>query len=201
MELGTSINTSRIARVAYSPPRLWTPTEGPSGLLVVPQPRLLLAVVGRHVMAVGSNRLAPWKRRETAVTLDGLITISASRRSEPSRVIGHPDLASGSSVRQGDTLYVSIAEAVYRQTRGEEAEVHFASTAEDDAALAGFRARARRRWESDHLPDGWTRPLPPPKQKIPRAKDDELPHELRALAEEIRAKQTLRPEDAHETGG
>ena len=28
-------------------------------------------------------------------------------------------------------------------------------------ALADLRSRARHRWESDRLPDGWTRPLPP----------------------------------------
>jgi hypothetical protein len=140
----------------------------------------------------------PWGRREASVTLGGLIVISASRRSEPARVIGHPDLASGTSVRQGDSLYVSVAEAIYRQGQGEEVEIHLTPDPEDKEALAGFRARARRRWESDRLPDGWTRPLPPPspKEEAPRGKDDEdLPEELRALAEQIRAKAATRRRD------
>ncbi len=113
-------------------------------------------------------------------------------------MIGHPELASGTSVRQGESLYVSIAEAIYRQGQGEEVEIHFAPSAEDDQALAGFRARARRRWEGDRLPDGWTRPLPPPapKDEAPPARGgDDLPEELRTLAEQIRAKAATRPAD------
>lgn len=184
---------------------LWTPERGPSGLLVVVRPRPLLAVVGHRVVECGSARAhggadaAAQRRETTSVTLGGLIIISTTTRSEPTRVIGHPDLATGASVRQGDTLYVSVAEAVYRQGQGDEVDIHLISTPEDDAALAGFRARARKRWEDDRLPDGWTRPLPPPRTETPlvRPKEepprsgsdfDDLPEELRALAEQIRAK-------------
>jgi hypothetical protein len=58
--------------------------------------------------------------------------------------------------------------------------------------LAGVRQRARRRWEGDHLPDGWTRPLPPaPNPDRSRGlsrKSGELPDELRALADRFRSK-------------
>jgi hypothetical protein len=105
--------------------------------------------------------------------------------------VGHPDLASGASVQRGDTLYVSVAEAIYRESRGEEVELHLTPTDEDGEALADLRARARHRWESDRLPDGWTRPLPP---QQPAVNDKErsignLPEELRAIAERIRAKE------------
>jgi hypothetical protein len=112
-------------------------------------------------------------------------------------VIGHPDLASGASVQRGETLYVSVAEAVYRESRGEEVEVHLLPTPEDNEALADLRSRARHRWESDRLPDGWTRPLPPaPVQQVPSPKDSqgsgELPEELRALAAQIRCREERR---------
>lgn len=125
------------------------------------------------------------------MTLGGLVVISAARRSEPTQVIGHSDLASGASVQHGDTLYVSVAEAIYRQSRGEDVDIHLTSTPADEEALSGFRARARRRWESDRLPDGWTRPLPPPSPKDEPQRDlEEFPEDLRALAAQFRAKST-----------
>lgn len=193
-------------------PTLWTPERGPSGLLVVACARPLLAVVGHRVVectsawAHGSAGADDHRRERTSVTLGGLIIISTNTRSEPTQVIGHPDLATGASVRQGDTLYVSVAEAVYRQGQGDEVDIHLISTAEDDAALAGFRSRARKRWEDDRLPDGWTRPLHPPvprteapltarpKEEPPRPGGDfdDLPEELRTLAEQLRAKSAAR---------
>ena len=112
--------------------------------------------------------------------------MSSSRKREPNRIIGHPDLASGASVQRGETLYVSIAEAVYRESRGEEVELHFLSTEEDNDALRELRVRARSRWENDRLPDGWTHPLPPP---TPKTIDSGLSEELRAAREEFLLRQ------------
>lgn len=112
--------------------------------------------------------------------------MSSSRKREPARTIGHPDLASGASVQRGDVLYVSIAEAVYRESRGETVELHFESTEEDNDALRELRVRARNRWENDRLPDGWTRPLPLP---APSPKKTSIPEELRALVEELNSRQ------------
>ncbi|GAB4461834.1 MAG: hypothetical protein OHK0029_27720 [Armatimonadaceae bacterium] len=105
-------------------------------------------------------------------------------------MIGHPDLASGASVQRGETLYVSVAEAIYREGRGEEVEVHLIPTPEDDEALADLRSRARHRWENDRLPDGWTRPLPPREEQKPVKKENEIgiSEELRTLAEQLRTK-------------
>ena len=131
------------------------------------------------------------------MTLGGLVIVGNSRQKEPTRIIGHPDLASGASVQRGETLYVSVAEAVYRESRGEEVEVHLTPTPEDNEALADLRSRARHRWESDRLPDGWTRPLPPLPTQQPSPKDaqgnaEELPEELRALAERLRSREERR---------
>lgn len=125
--------------------------------------------------------------------LGGLVIMSGSRHKEPTQVIGHPDLASGASVQRGDTLYVSVAEAIYRESRGEPVEVHLTPTAEDNAALSDLRARARHRWENDRLPDGWTRPLPPTKeQQVPMPKEvmgsSRLSDDLRRLAEDIKTR-------------
>jgi hypothetical protein len=180
--------------------RLWTPASGPSGLIVVPRPRPLIAVVGGHVMevhrsndGVSDSGATAFAGRLRQVMLGGLVIVSNSRQKEPTRVIGHPDLASGASVQRGETLYVSVAEAIYRESRGEEVEVHLTPTPEDNDALGDLRTRARQRWENDRLPDGWTRPLPPLEQQLPSPSKENslemLPEELRELAERIRAKE------------
>lgn len=169
-------------------PGLWIPGNGPSGLLAIVRTPPLVAVVGNRVLPVEDGRVLPVTRRETSVTLGGLVIINATRRSEPVRVIGHPDLASGTSVQHSDTLYVSVAEAIYRQRQGEEVEIHLSPSPEDEEALSGFRTRARRRWEGDRLPDGWTRPLRPYPEKTEESFDDGVPEELRPLADRIRAK-------------
>jgi hypothetical protein len=186
-------------------PRLWTPAEGSSGLVTAVCREPLLAVVGGRVWETrntshrdGITRagVEPVRRGEgRPVTLGGLVIMSGARQKEPTRVIGHPDLASGASVQRGDTLYVSVAEAIYRESRGEYVEIHLTPTAEDNAALADLRARARHRWENDRLPDGWTRPLPPTKeQQIQMPKETgmgaaRLSEELRRLAEDIKARE------------
>jgi len=158
----------------------------------------MLAVVGGQVFAteITTTGERPGRSRGEGrpVTLGGLVIMSGARQKEPTRVIGHPDLASGASVQRGDTLYVSVAEAIYRESRGEYVEVHLTPTAEDNAALADLRSRARHRWENDRLPDGWTRPLPPTKeQQLPTPKEvigtSRLSDELKRLAEEIKARE------------
>ena len=185
---------------------LWTPDTGlASGLIVVAHQKPLALVVGGRIIerkrngdSAGSAGVGSG-RRGWQVTLGGLVIVSNTRQKEPTRVVGHPDLASGASVQRGDVLYVSVAEAIYRETRGEDVEVHLIPTKEDGEALADLRSRARHRWDSDRLPDGWTRPLPPPTSalvKTPREKSldtgpagkDGLPDDLRELAERIRAK-------------
>ena len=168
--------------------RLWTPAQGASGLIVVARPALSL-VVGGRILEIGQGELSGGRLRQ--VNLGGLVIVSNTRQKEPTRVIGHPDLASGASVQRGDALYVSVAEAIYRETRGEEVEIHLAPTPEDAEALSDLRVRARNRWENDRLPDGWTRPLPPmPKPgKDQSIEGGEMPDELRVLADRIRAKE------------
>lgn len=132
------------------------------------------------------------------MTLGGLVIVSNTRHKEPSRIVGHPDLASGASVQRGDTLYVSVAEAIYRETRGEEVEVHLTPTPEDAEALGDLRTRARHRWESDRLPDGWTRPLPPPQERPTPSKEQSvggLSDDLRMLAERLRSKEVEAQDD------
>ena len=129
------------------------------------------------------------------MNLGGLQIVGTTRQKEPARVIGHPDLASGASVQRGDTLYVSVAEAIYRETRGEAIEIHLTPTPEDNEALSDLRQRARHRWDSDRLPDGWTRPLPAqpvaPRQPTPDKERSlgAMPEEVRALAERFRVKE------------
>lgn len=174
--------------------RLWTPAQGLSGLILEVRRRPLAVVFGGYIydtsVELGSQ---PRTGRVRLVTLGGLVIVGNARQKEPTRIIGHPDLASGASVQRGETLYVSVAEAVYRESRGEEVAIHLIPTDEDREALSDLRVRARHRWESDRLPDGWTRPLPPAPQK-PSPKDvpgsiEDMPEELRALAERIRAKE------------
>ena len=172
---------------------IWTPDQGASGLIVVARPRSLLAVVGGRVLGVVRQEPdGPIRGRVHQVTLGGLIIPTNSRQKEPSRVIGHPDLASGASVQRGETLYVSVAEAIYRESRGEEVEIHLTPSGEDAEALSDLRTRARNRWDNDRLPDGWTRPLAAPViPPFPKEKtlDDELPNDLRELAARIRGKE------------
>lgn len=186
--------------VVLEAPRLWTPAQGVSGLVVVAQQsRPLLAVTsGGNIVSQVSSGSAGFQGRVRSVTLGGLGSLSSTRQKEPTRVIGHPDLASGASVQRGETLYVSVAEAVYRESRGENVEIHLTPTDDDVSALADLRVRARQRWENDRLPDGWTRPLPPPpsEEDKPDGKlalgEDDLPDDLRRLAEQIRAREELR---------
>ncbi len=132
------------------------------------------------------------------MTLGGLVIVSSARQKEPTRVIGHPDLASGASVQRGETLYVSVAEAIYREGRGETVEVHLTPTEEDANALGDLRIRARQRWDNDHLPDGWTRPLPPPTpSKDESIGADGLSDELRALADQFCSKADHAAHEAH----
>ena len=209
--------------------RLWTPTQGTSGLLYLPPPQPLLAVVGAYVVEVpqatpnalggllqrvlsggltGSGHDIPYSeategsrdftRRLRQVTLGGLVIVSSSRQKEPTRIVGHPDLASGASVQRGNTLYVSVTEAVYRESRGEEVEIHLHPDGNDYEALDDLRVRARHRWDNDRLPDGWTRPLPPPpatlKVSSKEASIEGLSDDLRSLAERFRAKADDRDE-------
>jgi hypothetical protein len=122
------------------------------------------------------------------VTLSGLIIPTNSRQKEPTLVIGHPDLASGASVQRGDTLYVSVAEAIFRESRGEAVDIHLTPTDADTDALSDLRVRARHRWDNDRLPDGWTRPIAAPRTPAPsdKAFGESLPDDLRALADRIR---------------
>jgi len=170
--------------------RLWTPDQGTSGLILIPPPRRLAAVIGGRVVTVGAPARETPPVEPLRRTQGGLIIVSSSRKREPNRIIGHPDLASGASVQRGETLYVSIAEAVYRESRGEEVELHFVSTDEDNEALRELRVRARSRWENDRLPDGWTRPLQHP--PTPKTIDTGLSEELRAAAEEFLARKRQR---------
>jgi hypothetical protein len=165
--------------------RLWTPDCGPSGLLLICRPTPLSAVLGGRIVEVNMATRSLFTSRRASIE-GGLILMSTTRKKEPTRVVGHPELASGASVQRGDTLYVSIAEAVYRESRGEEIELHFVPTADDEEALRDLRVRARNRWENDRLPDGWTRPLPRPTPKT--AAEGELTAELRAVREELRAR-------------
>ena len=190
---------------------LWTPDSGASsGLLVAVKNKPLAIVIGGQIIERGNaHRETQNAARETGrgwhATVGGVIIMSSMRHKEPTRVVGHPDLASGASVQRGDILYVSVAEAIYRETRGENVEVHFEPTPADNHALLDLRSRARHRWDSDRLPDGWTRPLPPPHaglQKTPQEKSldtasaadtsatskNGLPDNLREIAERFLAK-------------
>lgn len=60
-------------------------------------------------------------------------------------------------MRKDDTLYISISEAIYRQRQGEDVELHFTPTDEDETTLAYTKEQVWKQWEADTLPDGWTR--------------------------------------------
>lgn len=200
--LGTSLSHTNLVVPATvrneATLRLWTPAQGRSGLVVVARAPSLAAVVAGQIVEVetgfGQTGSHAYGGRVIPVNLGGLQIVGSSRQKEPARVIGHPDLASGASVQRGDILYVSVAEAIYRETRGENVEVHLTPTAEDNEALSDLRQRARHRWDSDRLPDGWTRPLPtqPVVPRTPAPDKDRsvgvLPEDLRALAQRIQAK-------------
>ena len=81
-----------------------------------------------------------------------------TQRKKPKFIIGHPELASGAHFYQGDILYLSVAEAIYREQQGEIIEIVLHPTDEQTHALDELRAQAHRRWANDRLPDGWTRP-------------------------------------------
>jgi hypothetical protein len=175
-------------------PRIWTPPQGGAGLILIARPQpLSLVIGGRIVERSGTGALElpptvhPGAGRQLQRTPGGLIIVSSARRREPTRIVGHPDLASGASVQRGETLYVSIAEAVYKESRGDTVELHFTPTEEDNEALKDLRVRARNRWENDRLPDGWTRPLPPPTPKSDAV--DGIPDALQDVYEEMLAKQ------------
>ena len=199
---------SGLAVVEQTAPTLWTPSQGPSGLLIIPLTPLN-AVIGGRIIQVRSASLedsaGEWAgaegfaRRVARVTLGGIVIVSNARQKEPTKIVGHPDLASGASVQRGDTLYVSVAEAVYRQSRGEEVEIHLAPNDNDQEALTDLRRRARQRWENDRLPDGWTRPLPTRPSVSPMLSKENslepLPEELQELAARIRGAKPQRDDD------
>jgi hypothetical protein len=84
--------------------------------------------------------------------------MAAPQRREPKYIIGHPELAAGAHFYHGETLYLSIAEAIYREKQGEVVTIVFEPTQEQIHVLDDLRAQAHRRWANDRLPDGWTRP-------------------------------------------
>ena len=190
---------SGLAIVRQSAPRIWTPAQGASGLLIVPPSPSLSAVIGGRIIDLGAagpgnarQAAEEITRRVAQVTLGGIAIVSNARQKEPTKIVGHPDLASGASVQRGDTLYVSVAEAVYRQTRGESVEIHLSPDEDDQEALTDLRRRARQRWENDRLPDGWTRPLAARPATQPSASKEDslepLQEELQELADRFRAR-------------
>ena len=74
------------------------------------------------------------------------------------RVIGHPDLSCGRTHATRGVLYISIPEAIARERRGEDVEIHLHPTPEDEANLAKFRRAERLHWADDYGSkfDGWT---------------------------------------------
>ena len=199
LDLGTYTIENRVSGLAVVQrpgPRLWTPSQGPSGLLIVPALPALNVVFGGRIIEVNSatpgdpTGADTFARRVARVMLGGIVIVSNARQKEPTRIVGHPDLASGASVQRGDILYVSVAEAVYRESRGEDVEIHLAPSDDDHEALTDLRRRARQRWENDRLPDGWTRPLPSKSPASPMVSKENslepLPDELRELATRFR---------------
>jgi len=168
--------------------RLWLPDHGPSGLIVVARARPLALVVGGRIVEAVSEPLQDPARTPAALhesrSAGGLVILSRSSRREPTRIVGHPDLATHARFRRGDTLYISVAEAVHRERLGEDVEIHFEPDEDDREALASVALKARRQWEGDQLPDGWMRPRhAPPTTKFPANEREES---LQGLADAIR---------------
>ena len=138
--------------------RLWTPDHGPSGLIVVAKARPLILVMGGQLI---ENTPAPIETarplRETR-SPGGLIILRKGSDEPRTRVVGHPDLAINTRYRRGQTLYVSVSEAVWRESQGEDVEIHFEPDDDDRSALSDIQDKVRRRWDNDRLPDGWTGP-------------------------------------------
>lgn len=160
---------------------IWTPEQGASGLIIIPKPTPILLVSGGRIQSWTPRTVEPNLTPSPPPSLDvqrtsGGILIVKQRRSSPKRIIGHPELATGATVRKDDTLYVSLSEAIYRQNQGEEVELHFTSTQEDDNTLAYTKEQVWKQWESDTLPDGWTRPRSN-RPRLPTEKVDTQPYQ------------------------
>jgi hypothetical protein len=142
---------------------IWTPEQGASGLIIIPKPTPILLVSGGRIQTwtpqPSLQTSTPVSSNEVNVhrTASGILIVK-NRPSRPRRVIGHPELANGARVQKDDTLYVSLSEAIYRQNQGEDVEMHFASTPDDDKTLAYTKEQVWKQWDNDRLPDGWTRP-------------------------------------------
>ena len=114
--------------------QIWTPRQGASGLIIIPKPTPILIVTGGRVHSwtpQQTRATEPSATVELHRTTGGILYVK-QRSAKPRRIIGHPELAMGATVRKDDTLYVSISEAIYRQHQGEDVELHFTSTSEDD---------------------------------------------------------------------
>lgn len=141
---------------------IWTPDHGASGLIIIPKPTPILLVSGGRVQTWVPRTAQPAATQAPTNAVDiqqttGGIFIVKHRPAKPRRVIGHPELATGATVRKDDTLYISISEAIYRQRQGEDVELHFTPTDEDETTLAYTKEQVWKQWEADNLPDGWTR--------------------------------------------
>jgi hypothetical protein len=140
--------------------QIWTPEQGASGLIIIPKPTPILIVTGGRVHSWTPQQVSPTEPTapvELHRTSGGILIVK-QRPAKPRRIIGHPELAMGATVRKDDTLYVSISEAIYRQHQGEEVELHFTSTSDDDITLSYTKQQVWKQWDEDTLPDGWTRP-------------------------------------------
>jgi hypothetical protein len=140
--------------------QIWTPRQGASGLIIIPKPTPILIVTGGRVHSWTPQQVSPTEPTapvELHRTSGGILVVK-QRPTKPRRIIGHPELAMGATVRKDDTLYVSISEAIYRQHQGEEVELHFTSTSDDDRTLSFTKQQVWKQWDEDTLPDGWTRP-------------------------------------------
>ncbi|MFM7189039.1 MAG: hypothetical protein ACKO14_14625 [Armatimonadota bacterium] len=142
---------------------IWTPDHGASGLIIIPKPTPILLVSGGRVQTWTPRAAQPTATQAQANAVDiqqtsSGILIVKHRQAKPRRIIGHPELATGATVRKDDTLYISISEAIYRQRQGEDVELHFTPTIEDEKTLAYTKEQVWKQWDADTLPDGWTRP-------------------------------------------